>query len=302
MVVLQGARSRRGSAVGALLAAPVGRRPTARAWNPIVALRATGAASSAPTECAVAAQYAGLGNAICHGAFAPMPASTSTRLRKSSKISLEPLVVFQVRGVATAREDLELRPGDAAVQRPCARRVDLVELADRDECGDRDLFEPVGAVPLDQRAGAGELVWTPHGGVDRHRHVLCGSLQWLRPRRNPAEVAAVEQVHRRQIVRVVVLLARFVASHDRLRLCRELAAPGVHPGHAFAGAGRAGGQGQTAQVLAVVQRVLDGQERAPGLTEKMHPSQIERLANPLHLGGKAGDIPEREIVGLVGPP
>ena len=55
-------------------------------------------------------------------------------------------------------------------------------------------------------------------------------------------------------------------------------------------------------MLAVVKRVLDRQERAPGLTQQVHPSEIERLANPLDLGDEAGYMPERQVVRFVRAP
>ena len=45
-------------------------------------------------------------------------------------------------------------------------------------------------------------------------------------------------------------------------------------------------------MLAVMQRVLDRQKCAPGLTQQMHLTEIERLANLLDLGDEPRHLPE----------
>ena len=99
-----------------------------------------------------------------------------------------------------------------------------------------------------------------------------------------------------------VVLVRLKARQCRLRFTRQFPAPEIHPGDAFASAGRARSEGQALQVLAIVQRVLNGQKRAPRLTEQMHLPEVERPANRLDLGDKARYLPERKVVRLVGAP
>ena len=58
-------------------------------------------------------------------------------------------------------------------------------------------------------------------------------------------------------------------------------------------AGHHAGDDQSAQVLLVVQRVLDGQDAAPGVAEQdeVVPIQPERLTDLLHLIDEAVQVP-----------
>src|SRR3954466_6920654 len=116
------------------------------------------------------------------------PKTTSRRRAASAAHTIDPVeelqqdcpvtwVILEVTTVGTALEDFQLRIANAVVHRPCARRIDFIELTDRDQRRAVDLGEPVSSVELDQVASARELVGAPHRVVDRRRHVRDRSLQ-----------------------------------------------------------------------------------------------------------------------------
>src|SRR5215217_3930914 len=119
-------------------------------------------------------------------------------------------MVFQMHCMAASWKYLQLRPGNSGLKSPRARRVNLVELADCDQGRSHDLSQPVGAIPVEEISGAGELVGAPHRGVDRHGHMLRPTLEWLGPGPDPAEIATIERIHRLEIVWVGIALVRLV--------------------------------------------------------------------------------------------
>jgi hypothetical protein len=128
----------------------------------------------------------------------------------------------------------------------------LVKLYYGNEGRHPDLTQAVGAIPLQEISGACELIWSPHDGVDRRGHVLDRLCQRFRIRRHPTEMAPIQQLHCPKILRMTVVLGRFVAHQDCLGLFRELPSRGIHPRDTLPGACRTGCQDQAAQVLTVV--------------------------------------------------
>src|SRR4051794_4239405 len=211
-------------------------------------------------------------------------------------------VILEVTTVGTALEDFQLRIANAVVHRPRARRIDFIELTDRDQRRHVDLAEPVSSVELDQISRARELVWAPHGVVDRCCHVRDRSLQRFRPRCDATNVASVKLVETRQILWMAVVLGRFIPCHHHLRIRRELLAPAIHPRNAFARTCGARGQRQASQLVAVMQRVFERQKGAPRLSEQVHRAETERLTHGLDLVHEAGHSPNRDIIRFVRPP
>src|SRR5688500_5731980 len=107
--------------------------------------------------------------------------------------------------VATVSEDFELRSSNARMERPGTRGMDLVKLADGYQRGDRDLIQSIGAVPLQQIAGTGELIWSPHRDIYRPRHVLrrLGQRFWVG--QHTTEMSLVQHVDCLEILRVIVV-------------------------------------------------------------------------------------------------
>ena len=114
----------------------------------------------------------------------------------------------------------ELRPGDGGSHVGHVRGPHLVVAADGQERGDADLGEPGGDVPAVQVAGhRAELAGSPHGeirtGSEARPHRV---LDTLRPSRQAAQVALVEDHHRGGVLHAVECAALLVIGERVLHL------------------------------------------------------------------------------------
>ena len=168
----------------------------------------------------------------------------------------------------------------------------------------RQFLRPVPS----RQAGVGadaQLAGPLHGHVDRRVDVGEGAHHRVRPVRNR---------HPQHVVDVVLLVQQLhvpgvldvAAGLERLDLGQRAGVHGRHQhllgvGVVGRDAGHHVGDHHPAQVLLVVQRVLDGQQPAPRLPvqHESGPVEPERPADLLHLVDEAVQVPQRRLLRLV---
>ena len=177
---------------------------------------------------------------------------------------------------------------------------ELVVAADGDERRRRDAVEVGGAVPVAQAADDVELGRAVHGQVDLVALELVGRpLQRLGPGVEPADVAAVELLHRLAVLGPVVLAAGAELDQGRSRRLGQLLDQPPRLARELGDARRRRGEHEPGDPLRSAAHVLDREPAAPRLPEQVAALEAERVAHLVDLLAGAVERPQRRVVRLV---
>ncbi len=170
----------------------------------------------------------------------------------------------------------------------------LVELPGDDERGRGDLMQPVDDAPAAQRAEDVKLVGAVHGVVDRRLrlHLRDGVDEVLRHRHDPAHMASVELVRRRQVLRVGDSARRFMTLEGGQGVRRQLGPQFVGRGHPQRHRRGRIADRQRREPGGLPDRDLRAQHAAPGLAQQVVFVDAERAAHRVELVDEQFGRPE----------